>query len=136
MDQELADLLGIDFNDPDVQRENEAIERDMRLIECLVSLRRQLGLSQAEVAARMGRSQPAVSDFERLGGDPHLSTIRRYALAIGAEVIHIVRLRGKEESPTLAPAAMNVRVEGPGTANTGSTTTGLPVYRVAMAGNA
>ena len=68
MDQELADLLGIDFNDPDVQRENEAIERDMRLIECLVSLRRQLGLSQAEVAARMGRSQPAVSDFE-LAGD-------------------------------------------------------------------
>jgi DNA-binding transcriptional regulator YiaG len=136
MDQNLADLLGIDLNDPEVQRENEAIERDMRLIESLVGIRKRLGLSQAEVAARMGRSQPAVSDFERLGGDPHLSTIRRYALAVGAEVIHLVQVRGEKTSPTLAPAAMDVHVEGPGTANTRSTTAGLPVYQVAMTGDA
>jgi len=135
MDQNLADLLGIDLNDPDVQRENEAIERDMRLIESLVSIRKQLGLSQAEVAARMGRSQPAVSDFERLGGDPHLSTIRRYALAVGAEVLHVVQVRGEKASSTVASTAMEVQVEGPGTANQRSTTTGLPVYQVAMAGN-
>ncbi|GLW96699.1 helix-turn-helix domain-containing protein [Microtetraspora sp. NBRC 16547] len=91
IDPQVAELLGIDLDDPDVQRENAAIERDTRLIESLVELRKAQGVTQAQVAERMGRSQPAVSDFERLGGDPHLSTIRRYALAVGASVHHIVR---------------------------------------------
>ncbi|MEZ7132237.1 helix-turn-helix domain-containing protein [Nonomuraea sp. AD125B] len=42
----------------------------MRLIETLVGIRRQRGLTQSDVAERMGRSQPAVSGFERLGGQP------------------------------------------------------------------
>ncbi|WP_169953777.1 helix-turn-helix domain-containing protein [Microbispora sp. H11081] len=90
MDPHIADLLGIDLDDPAERREADAIERDMDLIETLVQIRKEQGLTQADVAERMGRSQPAVSDFERLGGDPHLSTIRRYALAIGAEVHHVV----------------------------------------------
>lgn len=91
MDPQVAELLGIDLSDPDVRRENAAIDRDMRLIESLVELRKAQGLTQAQVAERMGRSQPSVSDFERLGGDPHLSTVRRYALAVGASVHHVVR---------------------------------------------
>ncbi|MGR6922284.1 helix-turn-helix domain-containing protein [[Actinomadura] parvosata] len=112
MDPHLAELLGIDLTDPDVQRENAAIDRDMRLIETLVAIRRQRGLTQAEVAERMGRSQPAVSDFERLGGDPHLSTIRRYALAVGAEVVHVVTAT-PDTSATASPAAqLSVRPVG------------------------
>jgi transcriptional regulator with XRE-family HTH domain len=42
------------------------------------------------VADRMGRDKAAVSNFERLSADPHLSTIRRYAAAIGAMVTHTV----------------------------------------------
>ncbi|MER6581827.1 helix-turn-helix transcriptional regulator [Nonomuraea sp. NPDC001023] len=108
MDPHVAELLGIDLEDPEVQRENAAIDRDMRLIETLVMMRRQRGLTQAEVAERMGRSQPAVSDFERLGGDPHLSTIRRYALAIGAEVVHTVTAPGA--SSTTNSVTTQVRV--------------------------
>ncbi|GAA1259243.1 hypothetical protein GCM10009677_07660 [Sphaerisporangium rubeum] len=102
MDPNVAELLGIDLSDPEVHRENVAIDRDMRLIEQLVHLRKKLGLTQTQVAERMGRSQAAVSDFERLGGDPHLSTIRRYALALGATVHHIVRQASMEASPTRA----------------------------------
>ena len=58
MDQHIADLLGIDLDDPAVRRESAAVERDMRLIETLVRARKQLGLSQADVASRMERSQP------------------------------------------------------------------------------
>ncbi|WP_214327830.1 helix-turn-helix domain-containing protein [Nonomuraea sediminis] len=110
MDPHVAELLGIDLDDPQVQRENDAIERDMRLIETLVTVRKQRHLTQAEVAERMGRSQPAVSDFERLGGDPHLSTIRRYALAVGVEVIHTVSAPGGASSTTSTPA--RIEVEG------------------------
>lgn len=67
MDQHIADLLGINLDDPAVRRESAAIERDMQLIEALVTTRKQLGLSQSDVASRMGRSQPSVSDFERIG---------------------------------------------------------------------
>jgi transcriptional regulator with XRE-family HTH domain len=88
MDPHIAELLGIDITDPEVRREAEAVARDMNLIETLVKIRKSRGLTQQQVAERMGRSQPAVSDFERIGGDPHLSTIRRYALAIGANVRH------------------------------------------------
>jgi hypothetical protein len=38
----------------------------------------------------MRRDKAAVSNFERLSADPHQSTIRRYAAAIGAYVRHIV----------------------------------------------
>jgi transcriptional regulator with XRE-family HTH domain len=108
MDPHIAELLGIDLDEPEVRRENAAIDRDMRLVETLVNVRRQRGLTQAEVAERIGRSQPAVSDFERLGGDPHLSTIRRYALAVGADVFHMVNVSGEATETSSAPAVIQV----------------------------
>jgi len=54
-----------------------------RLIDGLVKLRKALGLSQAEVANRMGIRQPTVSGFEKESSDPKLSTLQRYCLAIG-----------------------------------------------------
>ncbi|MFB4277644.1 helix-turn-helix domain-containing protein [Nonomuraea sp. MTCD27] len=112
MDPNVAELLGIDLADPDVQRENAAIDRDMRLVETLVAIRKQRGLTQAEVAERMGRSQPAVSDFERLGGDPHLSTIRRYALAVGAEVVHVVTAPASASTTSSTAARVCVHAVG------------------------
>ncbi|MEV8633038.1 helix-turn-helix transcriptional regulator [Streptosporangium sp. NPDC051023] len=105
IDPHIAELLGIDPDAPETRRELRAVERDVRLIEDLIRLRKARGLSQAQVAERMNRSQPAISDFERLGGDPHLSTIRRYALAIGAEVTYLVHV---QEDP---PAEAGERAE-------------------------
>ncbi|MFF3440861.1 helix-turn-helix domain-containing protein [Streptosporangium sp. NPDC002721] len=113
MDPNVAELLGIDLSDPGVRRENAAIDRDMRLIESLVELRRAQGLTQAQVAERMGRSQPSVSDFERLGGDPHLSTVRRYALAVGASVHHVVRSTVVTGATTQAAPVFVVSTDGP-----------------------
>lgn len=52
----------------------------------LIHLRRAHGLEQAEVGARMGVSQSAVSQFERHDSNPTLATVRRYALAVGARL--------------------------------------------------
>jgi len=57
--------------------------RRRRLIAALVARRRRLGLSQTEVAARMGTSQPAVARLESGAGDVRLTTLERYALAVG-----------------------------------------------------
>ena len=72
-------------------RAADLIENDVALVEGLVELRKRHGLSQADVAVRMGVSQPTVSAFEKYDANPRLSTIRRYALAVEAEVSHTVR---------------------------------------------
>ena len=61
-------------------------ERRRRLIEELIDARRRLGLSQTDVAARMGTSQSAVARLEALNGDVRLSTLERYAAAVGRTV--------------------------------------------------
>lgn len=52
----------------------------------LAAARRRQGLSQTEIAARMGTSQSAVARFERGDLDPRLSTLERYAQAVGQTV--------------------------------------------------
>ena len=52
----------------------------------LLTLRRELGLSQAEVASRMGTSQSAVARFEAGELDARLSTVERYTTALGARL--------------------------------------------------
>lgn len=52
------------------------------MTEELVSTRIALGLSQTEVAARMGTSQSAVARIEGGQGDLRLSTLERYAAAL------------------------------------------------------
>jgi transcriptional regulator with XRE-family HTH domain len=49
----------------------------------LSAKRLELGLSQTEVAARMGTSQSAVARLESGEADLRLSTLERYAAAIG-----------------------------------------------------
>lgn len=58
----------------------------------LIKIRRDAGLSQADVADRMDVTQQTVSKFERYDSDPKLSTIRRYANAVGALIEHEVEV--------------------------------------------
>lgn len=54
-----------------------------RLASGLAARRTELGLSQTEVAERMGTSQSAVARLESGAGDIRLSTLERYAFALG-----------------------------------------------------
>jgi transcriptional regulator with XRE-family HTH domain len=57
-----------------------------QLLDDLVAHRRQLGLSQTEVAARMGTSQSAVARLEAQAADLRLSTLERYAAALDRRI--------------------------------------------------
>jgi predicted transcriptional regulator len=61
-------------------------ERRQALSGELTALRHRLGLSQVEVAARMGTSQSAVARFEAGDLDVRLSTVERYTEALGAKL--------------------------------------------------
>jgi len=56
------------------------------LIRDLVVQRQASGLSQTEVAARMGTSQSAVARLEAGATDVRASTLERYAAAVGGEI--------------------------------------------------
>jgi len=57
-----------------------------RLMRELAGRRQDAGLSQTEVAARMGTSQSAVARLEAGEADVRASTLERYAAALGTEI--------------------------------------------------
>lgn len=65
----------------------EDLDARNELIARLVHLRVESGLTQKEVAQRMGVKQPMVSGFENGGADPRLSTLQRYARAVCARLV-------------------------------------------------
>ncbi len=64
---------------------------DERLHANLLRAREENGQTQQDVADLMGVTQPTVASFERYDNDPKLSTVRRYANAVGVVVCHSVR---------------------------------------------
>ncbi|RJL36265.1 XRE family transcriptional regulator [Bailinhaonella thermotolerans] len=66
------------------RREMEAERRE--LIVELARRRTAAGLSQTDVAARMGTSQSAVARLESGESDVRATTLERYAAAIGAQI--------------------------------------------------
>jgi DNA-binding XRE family transcriptional regulator len=69
----------------------DALEDEFAVLEALLAARKAAGLTQAEVAARMGVSQPVLARIESSLGSqkssPTLSTLRRYAQACGKKLV-------------------------------------------------
>jgi transcriptional regulator with XRE-family HTH domain len=84
----LTELLGYNPEDPEIKRARTLVREDRRLLRELVLRRKSLSLSQGQLAKRLGLSQPTVAAFERYDSDPKLSTIRRYAHALGVVITH------------------------------------------------
>jgi len=63
-----------------------AAARRRELVRELVALRTSRGLSQTAVAARMSTSQPVVARLEAGDLDSRISTLERYADAVGVEL--------------------------------------------------
>src|SRR2546425_8446661 len=70
-----------------VEAEYDAQAEEFALLDELLKARRQAGLTQAEVAARMGTKTPAVARLEAGGGSrqhsPSVAPPRKYARALG-----------------------------------------------------
>mgnify|MGYP003962369223 CR=1 FL=1 len=77
--------------DPAFKTEYDALEAEFTLFDELLKARKQAGLTQAEIAERMGTKAPAVARLESGGGSdrhsPSLGTLRRYAEAVGCDLV-------------------------------------------------
>jgi transcriptional regulator with XRE-family HTH domain len=83
---------------PAVQAEYDAQADEFALLDELLKARRQAGLTQAEVAVRMGTKTPAVARLEAGDGSqrhsPSVATLRKYAQAVGCRLD--IRLRPRD----------------------------------------
>ena len=76
---------------PGVSGEVERIEREEGvLLDILLKARQEAGLTQAQVAERMGTQAPAIARLERALAtgkhSPSLATLRKYAQACGKKL--------------------------------------------------
>lgn len=73
------------------ERAERLLSSQIILMQEIITLRKLHGLSQELVGERMGISQSAVEHFEGHESNPTLGSIRRYALAVGANIEYLVR---------------------------------------------
>lgn len=83
------------MQDPAFRAEYEALAPEFALAKALIEARANAGLTQAEVAERMGTTQSVVARIESGRNPPNLRTLEKYAHAVGTRI-----------SVTLVPAAM------------------------------
>jgi DNA-binding transcriptional regulator YiaG len=72
-------------------------EQRRGLLAELAGQRQAAGMSQTEIAARMGTSQSAVARLEAGEADVRASTLERYAAALGTEISWQVGTRRPDE---------------------------------------
>jgi hypothetical protein len=90
-----------------------------RLVADLTEQRRSAGLSQTEVAARMGTSQSAVARLESGDADVRVSTLERYAAAIGSQLAWQARVQPGAGPDPAGPGPIGPGLMGPGHAQAG-----------------
>jgi DNA-binding XRE family transcriptional regulator len=77
--------------DPKFAKAYDALDDEFAALAALLKARTAAGLTQAEVASRMGVSQPVVARIEASLGkkdhSPSLNTLRRYADACGLKLV-------------------------------------------------
>src|SRR5260370_38659418 len=88
------------LKNPAVRAEYDALAEEFALLDELLRARQRAGLTQAEVARRMGTMTPAVARLEGGGGrkrhSPSIATLRRYAKAVGCRLeIKLCPLQGR-----------------------------------------
>jgi predicted transcriptional regulator len=82
----LKDLKAELLVNPLVKAEYDALEEEFALINALLDARARSGLTQEEIARRMGTTQSAVARLESGRSRPSMRTLERYAAATGSKV--------------------------------------------------
>lgn len=100
MGKTLKDFKARALAHPGVRREYDRLDDEFAFLDEILKARAEAGITQAELAARMGTTQSAVARLEAPSGkhSPSIATLRRYASALGYKVqVRLVR----EPDPTV-----------------------------------
>jgi transcriptional regulator with XRE-family HTH domain len=92
---------------PDVKREYDRIAEEFEFLGEILKARVAAGLTQADIAARIGTTQSAVARLESAVGrhSPSIATLQRYASALGYKLqVRLVKGQGLTTRATRARA--------------------------------
>lgn len=77
--------------DAEFQKAYDALEDEFLLFDTMLAARRTEGLTQEEVAKRMGTKKSAIARLEASGGkekhSPSINTLRKYAEAVNCQLV-------------------------------------------------
>jgi transcriptional regulator with XRE-family HTH domain len=98
----IDDMVGApdDFDlleDPEFLAHFEDAQLRSALLRQLLDTRNAVGLTQAEIAAVMCTTQSAISELESGAIDPRVSTLQRYARAVGSQLYAHLRESGAQD---------------------------------------
>jgi DNA-binding XRE family transcriptional regulator len=74
------------MKDPAFRAEYDALAPEFALARSLITARAKAGLTQAQVARRMGTTQSVVARIESGRNPPNLKTLDKYARAVGRRI--------------------------------------------------
>jgi transcriptional regulator with XRE-family HTH domain len=94
---DILEIAGYDPSDPEIIAAGEDFEEFADLITELHRVRKAQGITQKQVAKSMETKQSAVSEIERIGGNPTIRTLLSFSRAVG------MRLRLVAEPAPIAP---------------------------------
>jgi transcriptional regulator with XRE-family HTH domain len=82
------ELKGRALERPDVKAEYERLEEEFAFLDEFLKARAAAGITQAELAERIGTTQSAIARLESGSGkhSPSLATLRKYARALGCRL--------------------------------------------------
>jgi len=74
------------LENPEVRKEYDALEEEFSLIDQLITMRTKAGLTQEDVAKKLGTNKSNISRLERGKSNPSWGTLNKYAAACGFTV--------------------------------------------------
>jgi transcriptional regulator with XRE-family HTH domain len=99
----------------DVREAYEALEPEFTFLDEVLKARAESGLTQAEVAERVGTTQSAIARLESgaMKHSPSIATLQKYAEALGYRVeVRFIKNRGVARAPTRARRDRGPRLAG------------------------
>jgi transcriptional regulator with XRE-family HTH domain len=97
---------------PEVKREYDRLAAEFEFLDEILKARSAAGLTQADVAARIGTTQSAVARLESAIGkhSPSIATLQRYASALGYRLqVRLVKEQGQTRTPARPPTGKVAR---------------------------
>jgi predicted transcriptional regulator len=84
---QISDMHKRWMNEPKYRKAYEALEEEFVLASAVIHARNRAGLTQQELAIRMGTIQPAVARLESGRTRPSIRTLERLAEATGSRLV-------------------------------------------------
>ncbi|TNF69696.1 MAG: XRE family transcriptional regulator [Gammaproteobacteria bacterium] len=82
----LKQLKNKAFKNPEVKEEYEKLSYEFELTNQLLKMRKASGLTQEQIAKKMGTTRSNICRLEKLGTHPRVDTVEKYAKACGYQM--------------------------------------------------